>query len=47
VPAPDGPALWQRVPLAPGVELHVRIDLAGDVLTRVQAFQKTWSHATG
>jgi DNA-binding transcriptional MerR regulator len=42
----DGPGLWQRFPLAPGVELHVRIDLGGDVLTKVEAFQKAWSQAT-
>jgi DNA-binding transcriptional MerR regulator len=47
LPTPDGPGLWQRFPLAPGVELHVRIDLGGDVLQKVQAFQKSWSQATG
>jgi DNA-binding transcriptional MerR regulator len=47
LPTPDGPGLWQRFPLAPGVELHVRIDLGGDVLTKVQAFQRAWSQATG
>jgi DNA-binding transcriptional MerR regulator len=45
LPKADGPGLWQRFPLAPGVELHVRIDLGGDMLTKVQAFQSAWAQA--